>query len=385
MKNLLTLLFLVISVLAFGQSNSQSLEVEIKYWKSIAESNDTVAYREYLNRYGENGLYYDEALTRIALLKTSGKQTQSNNTECCFYSQHGPYNAKYVVRFDAEQSKKIWLKLIDYYKVRDNLTVSRDYYENQAAVAMSCDLYEKVKKSPIFGKITDNNMGTLSGATIIATHTPSGIKYRTGSDANGNYCLVNIRPGGPYKIEFRMNNFRSVVIKGITVTLSETKIINAVLDKKSIGQVEVEADTIPHHKNVWTTDEEYQYDPIKSTAARDVYFKRDNLYKISYRIIKRSGREYINTISFYVYDDEYRINKENYRHSDNENYVHEDYSVKTMKGFRYVAFSKDKSSFIMWFEEDDNLDGVILEKTEYKRVPKEELLPKAVNYDFLNE
>lgn len=28
---------------------------------------------------------------------------------------------------------------------------------------------------------------------------------------------------------------------------------------------------------------------------------------------------------------------------------------------------------------------VLLNKKEYKRVPKEELLPKAVNYDFLNE
>ena len=45
---MLTLLLLVISLLAFGQSDSQSLEVEIKYWKSIAESNDTVAYRDYL-------------------------------------------------------------------------------------------------------------------------------------------------------------------------------------------------------------------------------------------------------------------------------------------------------------------------------------------------
>ena len=32
MKNLLTLLLLVISLLAFGQSDSQSLEVEIKYY-----------------------------------------------------------------------------------------------------------------------------------------------------------------------------------------------------------------------------------------------------------------------------------------------------------------------------------------------------------------
>lgn len=88
MKNLLTLILLVISLLAFGQSNSQSLEVEIKYWKSIAESNDTVAYREYLQRYGEDGLYKDEALTRITLLKTSGKQTQSKSAECFFYSQY---------------------------------------------------------------------------------------------------------------------------------------------------------------------------------------------------------------------------------------------------------------------------------------------------------
>ena len=57
MKKLLTLLLLVMSLLAFGQSNNQSIEVEIKYWKSIAESNDTVAYRDYLQRYGEDGLY----------------------------------------------------------------------------------------------------------------------------------------------------------------------------------------------------------------------------------------------------------------------------------------------------------------------------------------
>lgn len=86
MKKLLTLLLLVMSLLAFGQSNNQSIEVEIKYWKSIAESNDTVAYRDYLQRYGEDGLYKDEALARIALLKTFGKQAQSKKIECCFYT-----------------------------------------------------------------------------------------------------------------------------------------------------------------------------------------------------------------------------------------------------------------------------------------------------------
>lgn len=51
----------------------------------------------------------------------------------------------------------------------------------------------------------------------------------------------------------------------------------------------------------------------------------------------------------------------------------------------YIAFSPDKSSFIFWKEKANNLDGQIHDKQTFTRVPKSELLPKAVNYDFLNE
>ena len=111
----------------------------------------------------------------------------------------------------------------------------------------------------------------------------------------------------------------------VTVSLSDSG--RLIVSKSTHSQTD--------YMNAWTTDEEYEYDPMKSTSARDVFFKRDIL--------------------------------------------------NAMQGYRYIAFSKDKSSFIMWFEEGDNLDGVIIEKREYKRVLKEELLPKAVNYDFLNE
>lgn len=365
MKKLLTLLLLVISLLASGQSDSQSLETEIKYWKSIAESDDTVAYREYLQRYGEDGLYKDEALTRIALLKTSGKQAQSINTECCFYSQYGPKSVEYVVRFDAEHSK-LWLKPINYDTVRSNLAISRDYYENQATIGLSRELYKKVKKCPIIGEITVNNVKDLTSVYITATRSCNNIQYKLEYDGysggttkfyydfsllsshnsslykndNNNFNYYLSIPPGSYKIQYkiydRSGHSKTVVVEDIIATSDETKIINAVpvLDKKSIGQVIV-AGTIPHHKNAWTTDEEYQYDPMKSTSARDVFVKRDN-----------SG---------------------------------------TMQGYRYVAFSKDKSSYITWFEQDNNLDGVIYGKRNYYSVPKKEFLPKAVNYDFLNE
>ena len=54
-------------------------------------------------------------------------------------------------------------------------------------------------------------------------------------------------------------------------------------------------------------------------------------------------------------------------------------------GYWYVAFSKDKSSFIRWYEEKDDYNGEIQSREDYTRVPKEDLLPKAANYDFLND
>ncbi len=143
------------------------------------------------------------------------------------------------------------------------------------------------------------------------------------------------------------------------------------------------------YKNAWTTDEEYQYDPMKSTSSRDVYFKRDKLHQIDH--VQKYDYETKKWISyhdrtFYKYsDDEHNVEYYKNKEEKNNGWVVGRYEIiKTIQGYRYIAFSKDKSSFIMWFEEDDNLDGVILEKREYKRVPKEELLPKAVNYDFLN-
>jgi len=326
MKNLLTLLFLVISVLAFGQSNSQSLEVEIKYWKSIAESNDTVAYREYLQRYGEDGLYKDEALTRITLLKTSGKQAQSKNIECCFYSIKGvSTDIQYVVRFDAEQ-KKIWFRRNDYDTVRSYLSTSRDFYECQATLALT--------------------RGTWEYKDAI----------RKDKDAIWQ---------AEYARKYERNRRK----------------------KAEALQKAEQAKSPDYYKNAWTADEEYEYDPMKSTSTRDVYFKRDCFYEIHYKGNRNNHRKILYFYSddgcYYsltdgsggkIYKTEYDYYKDMY-----------DYHINTIKGFRYIAFSKNKYSFIMWFEEDNNLDGQIFEKREYYRIPKEALLPKTVNYDFLNE
>lgn len=53
--------------------------------------------------------------------------------------------------------------------------------------------------------------------------------------------------------------------------------------------------------------------------------------------------------------------------------------------YEYVALSKDLSSFIKWKEKAKNVDGNVEQKHYCNRIPKKDLLPKAVNYDFLND
>lgn len=51
-------------------------------------------------------------------------------------------------------------------------------------------------------------------------------------------------------------------------------------------------------------------------------------------------------------------------------------------GYIYKAFSKDAKSMITWFE---NNSGEIKSKSYYVKIDKSDLLPKAVNRDFLYE
>ena len=103
----------------------------------------------------------------------------------------------------------------------------------------SISLMAQVTTSSISGKIMDNNKGILPGATIVATHTPSGSQYYAVADANGTYRLLNIRPGGPYTIEVRMVGFQTIKHEGITTTLGETKILNVRMNEEAIGLGEV--------------------------------------------------------------------------------------------------------------------------------------------------
>ena len=107
------------------------------------------------------------------------------------------------------------------------------------AMIASITMMAQVTTSSITGKVYDEKKAVLPGATVVATHTPSGSQYYSVADQNGTYRLLNVRPGGPYKVEVRMVGFQTNIHEGVTATLGENKILNVMLKEVAIGLGEV--------------------------------------------------------------------------------------------------------------------------------------------------
>lgn len=69
-------------------------------------------------------------------------------------------------------------------------------------------LFGQVTTSTIFGEVTDNAGEPLPGATVVATHIPSGTRYGVTTRLDGRYSLPNMRVGGPYTIKVVMTGFQ---------------------------------------------------------------------------------------------------------------------------------------------------------------------------------
>ncbi len=115
------------------------------------------------------------------------------------------------------------------------------------AMIASITLMAQVTTSSISGKVIDESKSSLPGATIVATHVPSGAQYYSVADVNGIYRLQNIRPGGPYKIECRMVGFQNKTLEGLTVSLGDNKVLNINMKEQAVGlgEVTVSAESLP--------------------------------------------------------------------------------------------------------------------------------------------
>ena len=102
----------------------------------------------------------------------------------------------------------------------------------------SITLMAQVTTSSMSGKIVDQS-GPLPGATVIATHVPSGTFYGTTTNSEGRYSLQGMRVGGPYTVEVRFVGYTPSKVENITLKLGETHRRDFVLQSEAIGLGEV--------------------------------------------------------------------------------------------------------------------------------------------------
>ncbi|RYE22691.1 MAG: TonB-dependent receptor, partial [Sphingobacteriaceae bacterium] len=108
-----------------------------------------------------------------------------------------------------------------------------------------------------FGQVTSSSMtgtvkdarGNLPGATIRATHLPSGTVYSAATNQDGLFNLPGMRVGGPYRVEISFIGENSVAYDQITLQLGQPYVLNATLSDTGLELKEV---SVKGTKNIST-------------------------------------------------------------------------------------------------------------------------------------
>ncbi len=102
---------------------------------------------------------------------------------------------------------------------------------------------QTVTTGSLTGVLRDAQGGVLPGATVTATHTPTGTAYDAVTDSVGRYSILNVRPG-PYTVVANMSGFRSEKQENVDVALGAERTVDFKLQLASVTEsIEVTAES----------------------------------------------------------------------------------------------------------------------------------------------
>src|SRR5688572_26933172 len=89
-------------------------------------------------------------------------------------------------------------------------------------VLIAGQMMAQVTTSNLSGSVKGANGDALVGASVTATHEPTGTTYRTTSRAGGRFDVQNVTPGGPYNVKVTYVGFNELTQSNINIPLGET-------------------------------------------------------------------------------------------------------------------------------------------------------------------
>jgi len=99
--------------------------------------------------------------------------------------------------------------------------------------------FGQVTTSTISGVVKNEKKEVLVGATIHATHTPTGTQYKSVTNKNGVYVLPAVRVGGPYIIHASFVGFRKGEEKDVNTQLGVTSNVDFTLVDEKVSLKDV--------------------------------------------------------------------------------------------------------------------------------------------------
>ena len=108
-----------------------------------------------------------------------------------------------------------------------------------SAFAFQFTVNAQVTTSSISGVVKSKTGSLLPGASISATHIPTGTVYTAVARTGGRFDINNMNPGGPYTVTISFVGFTADTKQDVFLTLGETQIIDVSLTDKSTQLSEV--------------------------------------------------------------------------------------------------------------------------------------------------
>lgn len=105
-------------------------------------------------------------------------------------------------------------------------------------VMVATVMQAQVTTSSMSGRVTDAE-GPVIGATVVATHVPSGTTYGTVTNMEGRYNFNGMRVGGPYSVEVTYIGYGKNTKDNITLSLGENYLHNVVLSEEAVALGEI--------------------------------------------------------------------------------------------------------------------------------------------------
>ena len=107
-------------------------------------------------------------------------------------------------------------------------------------MTMTTTVMAQITTSGISGRVTSQGEDVI-GATITATHEPSGTVYRAVTNIDGRYTIQGMRVGGPYKVQVAYVGQKTKTFENVMLQLGETEDLSCTLqdDSKELQEVVV--------------------------------------------------------------------------------------------------------------------------------------------------